>query len=1426
MSTRSWIDKIFGLSSRSSAKGKGRRSRPARSVRLTIEVLEARLAPATFLVSSVGDLASDPTTLRYALANLSAGTAASTNTINFAPGLAGQTIALTTADGGELKIAQGVTINGLGADQLAVSGSNTSRVFDVTSTLAIVQITGLTIENGRTYGTLGGGAIFNEGILTLTADAVINSTAQGGNGVNAEGGGGGGAGLGGGIVNENSLTLQSSTLSGNQAVGGQGGYGEPFGSGGAGGGPYGGAGSPVNSRTQAGHGGYASGGGGGNYNQSGGTAGNAGGFGGGGGGGGDPGSPAGGSGGSGSFGGGGGAGSGAEGFGGGGGGGGAGFGGALFNAGGVTVTITNSTLSGNTAAGGNGGTHVRGGSAQNGIGGAGYGGAIFSNGGTVTITSSTVAANAADGGIAFGRAGGVYVIAGTATIDSTIIAQNTSSASGNPNVVGAFTDSGYNLIGNTAGSSGFTASTTITNVDPLLNPLGNYGGATQTMSLRAGSLALNSGDPNNGVTVDQRGGQRGSAGLDAGTAPDIGAWEATSSYLVTTDSTDSSAVGTLRGGVEWANGNVNPLVVNMPPNVIRFDTTGVFATPQTINLGIAGDNTAGPSALGITGDVEIDGPSGSGQGVTIDRDNSVANLRLFYVAVSGSLTLDDLTLSGGTAQGGAGGTGEGGGGGAAGMGGAVFNQGSLTLLSSTLTGNQAVGGNGGAYNRFLGAGGGGGLGGNGGNGMSLASGGNGGGPNSGAGSPTGIPGAAGGFGGGGGGTRYDSSSDGGNAGFGGGGGGGGTGGTGGGGGSGNGGGGGAAGAGGGAGGGGAGLGGTVFNDAGAVTITDSTFRGNTATGGTGAGNGSGFGGAVFTRNGSVTIINATIANNTANQGGGGVFAVGDHGIAAVRLINTIVALSASAVSDFQSATLNAGAVFTGGNNNLIETNPGTNGFAGALTITGKNPLLDLPANNGGPTQTVGLSAFSPALNAGDSTAVTNSLFSGPPFTDQRGQARIRGAAVDLGAFESQIVLTAPVGTQTGIAGSTTNTFALGSFASYTPGVNSWSVFVEWGDDADQSFTVAAQGSLGSLQHTFLAAGSYTVTVSVSDGQGDGALTTFQVKVAAFDVIDTAVLHTDGSLTEFDLTGVSHPLSPTGSIRAVSTVLDVHGQTDVFVITTTTTPTGLVGAQYNNTLWEYTPSSGWSQQSSGAFSQISVALNSAGESIVFGLLTNGSLWEQAHTLILDAGWTELSGNGTIKYISAVTDAVGNDHVYAIVTAQVGAKYANTLWEHIPAGWRQDSSGAFSSVSAGLNSAGQAVVYGILTNSQLWEQNPAFGPIGLDSGFQELSGASGLTDANGKPILFNSVQAAGPDKVFGIAQDQNTWEHTLTNNVATNTELTHGMLASQLSATETQSGIDEVFETLIDSSFWEYSSAFPGNHFKELLTSGVAASSTPE
>ena len=283
MISRLWIQKIFGIGVLSSVRASRKTDRRAR---LKLEALEDRLAPASFLVTDASDNPADANSLRYAVNHLASGA----NAITFAPGLAGQTISLTAANGGELLITQNVTITGLGADQLAVSGSNTSRVFDVHSGVT-VAVTGLTIENGLTTNTLGGGAILNAGALTLTADAVVNSTAQGGNASSGfEGGGGGGAGLGGGIFNSGTLNLASSTLSGDQAVGGNGGTGETnisTGSGGPGSGPNGGAGAVHPSGAPGGAGGYASGGGGGSYQP--GTVGGGGGFGGGGGGGGDPG---------------------------------------------------------------------------------------------------------------------------------------------------------------------------------------------------------------------------------------------------------------------------------------------------------------------------------------------------------------------------------------------------------------------------------------------------------------------------------------------------------------------------------------------------------------------------------------------------------------------------------------------------------------------------------------------------------------------------------------------------------------------------------------------------------------------------------------------------------------------------------------------------------------------------------------------------------------------------------------------------------------------------------------------------------------------------------------------------------------------------------------------------------------------------------
>ena len=223
-----------------------------------------------------------------------------------------------------------------------------------------------------------------------------------------------------------------------------------------------------------------------------------------------------------------------------------GNGGAIQNSG--TLTITNSTLSGNSADSGgailNTGTASVTNSTLSGNLASSFGGGITSGGGstTLTITNSTLSGNSVSGGS--GQGGGIFN-GGTANIRSTIIAQNT--AASGPDFQGTLTSQGHNLIGDTNGAT-ITGETTgnILNQNPLLGPLQNNGGPTQTMALLPGSPAINAGD-NAAITdppfagpefTDQRG-----AGFDriVDTTVDIGAFESRGFTIATTSGTPQSA---------------------------------------------------------------------------------------------------------------------------------------------------------------------------------------------------------------------------------------------------------------------------------------------------------------------------------------------------------------------------------------------------------------------------------------------------------------------------------------------------------------------------------------------------------------------------------------------------------------------------------------------------------------------------------------------------------------------------------------------------------------------------------------------------------------------------------------------------------------------------------------------------------------------
>src|SRR6516165_2308198 len=119
---------------------------PRRRFLPQIETLEQRTVPSIWTVTSPAD--SGDGSLRAMIAAAQDG-----DQIVFDPSLQGQTITLTS---GELAITKSLDIEGLGADQLGVSGNHASRIFAISGGVT-VTIAGLTVTNGREVGATGGG---------------------------------------------------------------------------------------------------------------------------------------------------------------------------------------------------------------------------------------------------------------------------------------------------------------------------------------------------------------------------------------------------------------------------------------------------------------------------------------------------------------------------------------------------------------------------------------------------------------------------------------------------------------------------------------------------------------------------------------------------------------------------------------------------------------------------------------------------------------------------------------------------------------------------------------------------------------------------------------------------------------------------------------------------------------------------------------------------------------------------------------------------------------------------------------------------------------------------------------------------------------------------------------------------------------------
>lgn len=308
-----------------------------------------------------------------------------------------------------------------------------------------------------------------------------------------------------------------------------------------------------------------------------------------------------------------------------------GDGGAIHSASG-TLNLTNTTFSNNTAQHLGGALDSRGpvNLANCTIAGnqAARGAGIYNLGNNSSVTNTTITNNAASE-----LSGGIHNETGAVMkVKSSIIAGNSPANSGlntSPDVGGAFASGGFNLIGKTDGSTGFTAGTDqkgsiAAPIDPMFDPNGlqNNGGPTKTIALVFGSPAIDRGvaglDPSTSavLTADQRGSgfartfdDSNVPNASGGDGSDIGAFEMQSAAPVSPTPTPTpSATPTATPVTTLANISTR-LRVETGDNVLigGFIITG--AQPKKVIIRGIGTSLNFPDKLADP-TLELNGPNG------------------------------------------------------------------------------------------------------------------------------------------------------------------------------------------------------------------------------------------------------------------------------------------------------------------------------------------------------------------------------------------------------------------------------------------------------------------------------------------------------------------------------------------------------------------------------------------------------------------------------------------------------------------------------------------------------------------------------------------------------------------------------------------------------------------------------------------------
>ena len=500
-------------------------------------------------------------------------------------------------------------------------------------------------------------------------------------------------------------------------------------------------------------------------------------------------------------------------------------------------------------------------------------------------------------------------------------------------------------------------------------------------------------------------------------------------------------------------------------------------------------------------------------------------------------------------------------------------------------------------------------------------------------------------------------------------------------------------------------GGAIYNIAGAMSISDSTFSGNSAVANDGAVNV--YGGAIYTADNGrpVTITRCTIAGNASRQGGG-IYLSSSGNAAPVNVLDST--LSGNTATADGGAIFNASGVLSVLNSTLSGNSAANEG--GGIDNAGNTTLVNVTVSNntagaggGFLNQTYQEMVWNPYTHNYDvvtkdrPTSVANTILAGnhgpAASPDVQGYLTSQGhnlvgdgtGAGGLTAAGDQVgSAAAPIDPRLGPLqdnGGPTQTMALlpGSPAidagdnSLSPGpydqrgpgyprivdgiidIGAFESQIPYAGAA-QAFVVAPDGSLWEV------IGAYWFETSPA-----GTILSVSAAPTAHEGLGAFAVASDQSLWQF-VAGAWTKLSPAGTILSASAA----PAQQIFAVAA------------DHSLWELS-GYGWQMLSpTGTIQGVSATSGTGGVAVAFALAADSSLWQYA------GGWTMLSPAGTIRSISAGTQ----DDVFAVAADQ-------SLWEFNGAAWEMLSpAGTILSIQTGTSATVGDVVFALAADHSLW------------------------------------------------------------------------------------------------------------------------------